>query len=116
MAALPLDPGRHDCALFVAGCIAAQCGVDPARGWRGYRTIAEGRRALLRAGFGDLAAFAGSILPPVEPAFAALGDVGLVREEGREALGIVQGAHVWVVGTERLGLVPLARLEGAWRV
>lgn len=113
VAGLPLDAGRFDCALFTGGCVEAQTGTDLARGWRGYRTIAEGRRALARAGHADLAA---SLLPEVAPALAQLGDVALVREGEREALGIVQGAHVWVVGETGLGLVPRERIERAFSV
>ena len=38
--------GRHDCCTFTAGCVAAMTGVDPMRGFRGYRTLAGAMRNL----------------------------------------------------------------------
>lgn len=111
-----LDPGRHDCALFVAGAIDAMADVDLARSWRGYTTFEEGLNALSAAGYDGLRGLADANLPRVAAARAQVGDVALLREEGQDALGIVQGTWVWCVGRERLGLLPRRRMLAAWSV
>lgn len=112
----PFDYGRNDCALFTAGAVLAMTGTDLARGWRGYRTLAEGRRRLKARGFDDHVALAASALPEIATAFAAEGDVAVVVEDGEPALGIVQGEGIYILTPAGLGLVPLLRAERAFRV
>jgi len=59
----PFKPGQHDCALFVAGAVQAMTGDDLAKGWRGYRSLTAGRRALAKRGYSDQVALAASMLP-----------------------------------------------------
>lgn len=113
----PYRPGRHDCALFAAGAVEAMTGVDLARGWRGYRTLAEGRRKLAdggHAGLGDLCA---AHFEAVAPLKARPGDVALVPlPDGGEALGIVQGSAIYLVTPQGLGLLPLTAAARVFRV
>jgi hypothetical protein len=112
------EPGVFDCAVFPADAVAAMTGVDLAEGWRGYATVEEGFERLLEAGFEDHVALAAARLPEVAPALAQVGDVAAIEDDaGRVVvLGVVQGPHVWVVGHDRLGLVPLRRARRAFRV
>lgn len=113
----PFRPGRHDCALFAAGAVAAQTGADPARGWRSrYRSLRRGRAALREAGFEDLAALAAHHLPEIPPIMAREGDIALLREAGELAFGVVQGPMIYVLRPDGLGLVPLTQAERAFRV
>lgn len=116
IARLPLRPGLHDCALFAAGCVQAQTGVDLARGWRGYRSLAAGRRALAQQGYGSEIELAAARLPEVPVAMARLGDVAVLEGDDGLALGVVQGAFLWVVGVDRLGLVERERAIRCLRV
>ena len=119
VARAPFRPGRHDCALFVAGGIRAMTGHDPAAAFRGrYRTLAEGH-ALLEAEGLDLVALAESLLPEVPPIMAWPGDVAILRDQaGAPAFGLVQGALIYVLhpGEAGLGLAPLTQAERAFRV
>lgn len=102
----PFAWGRHDCALFTAGAVAAMTGTDPARGMRGYRTAAGGAKKLRAAGHADHVAAARALLPPADR--PRPGDVAVVAlADGERALGIVQGTHVYVAAPVGWALVPL---------
>lgn len=116
-AAKPFVPGRQDCALFAAGAIEAMTGVDPADGWRGrYRSLRGGQRMLRAAGYGDHVALAAAILPEVTVAEAAPGDIAVIETPEGRALGVVQGAGIYVTGALGLGLMPLRDAVRAFRV
>ena len=112
----PFKPGQHDCALFVAGAVQAMTGDDPARGWRGYRSLTAGRRALAKRGYSDQVALAASMLPAIAPAMAQAGDVAVVAGDDGPALGIVQGEMVFVLRREGLAILPRLAIEKAFKV
>ena len=111
--ARPFAPGRWDCAIWTAGAVAAMTGEDFLRGFRGYRSIAEGKRRLQARGFEDHVAYVASLLPEVPPAFAQPGDVAVIDDQ---SLGIVQGAQVYVFGVNGFGMAPFTVIERAFRV
>lgn len=106
----PLQPGQHDCCLFMAGAVAAQTGVDLAAPFRGrYTTFAGGRRVLRRAGYADHVALVAAYLTEGPVATALPGDIAIVPGEDGPAGGVVQGGAVYVLGASgRLALVPMA--------
>lgn len=108
--ARPLQPGQHDCCLFMAGAIAAQTGVDLAAPFRGrYTTFAGGRRVLRRAGYADHVALVAAHLPEGPVAAALPGDIAIVPSEAGPAGGVVQGGAVYVLGASgRVAVVPMA--------
>jgi len=113
----PFAPGAHDCALFAAGAVQAMTGNDLAEGWRGrYRTLAGGRRVLKREGVADHVALAARHLEEVPVSWAQPGDVAAVPTADGPALGVVQGASIYVVSAAGLGLVPLTAAARAFRV
>ena len=100
--------GRHDCALFAAGGVEAVTGTDPAAAWRGrYTTLAEGLRLIRAAGFDDHVAAALHGFPAIPAARVMVADLAVVPAEEGLALGIVQGALIYVLRPGGLGLVPL---------
>jgi hypothetical protein len=115
----PFDPGRLDCALFAAGAVEAQTGLDLAAGWRGYATLEEGFQRLSRAGFEDHVALVASLLEEVPVGDALPGDIAVLGL-GRNlpSLGVVQGAFVYVLTEDGMGLtlVPRAAAQRAFRV
>lgn len=113
--ALPFRPGRHDCALFAADCVRAMTGFDPARGLRGYRTLAEGHRRAQAKGFADHVAVFAALLDECQPMMARAGDVAVVEGDFGPSVGIVQGAQIYVVGRQGLGLVALTAARRAMR-
>ncbi|WP_193753035.1 DUF6950 family protein [Sphingomonas endophytica] len=87
--------GELDCALFAAGAVLAQTGVDLAAAYRGRYTTARGSvRALRRLGAGTLEATIAAALPAVAPAFARRGDV--VMSDG--IAGVCLGPRAIFVG------------------
>lgn len=99
---LPTCAGRHDCAIFAAGAVEAQTGVDFAREFRGrYRSYRQGK-ALIG---GDHIAFAASLLPARESVLhARTGDIAIVGD----ALAVVAGDTLRAVHPARgLSIVPL---------
>lgn len=106
----PLEPGRHDCCLFGAGAVEAQTGVDLAADWRGrYSTFRGGYRMLRRAGYADHVAFIAAHLPEARITSVRAGDIAIVPSEEGDAVGVVQGEAVYVLGLDgRLALVPMA--------
>ncbi|MGQ0563659.1 MAG: DUF6950 family protein [Gemmobacter sp.] len=116
-ARLPFAWGRHDCALFAAGCLAAMTGSDPGAPCRGrYRTFRGGRRVLGAAGFADHFALASARLAEVPPAFAQAGDLAHVPGGDGPVMGVVQGHRIYVLRPEGLATVDLLAATRAWRV
>lgn len=109
-------PSPPDCALFVAGWIAALGGRDLARAWRGrYATLEEGRALLASCGFNSLRDLAGHYLTEVE--IARPGDIAVIGAAGSDHFGIVGGPHIHVLGTAPnvLDICPLSRACAVFR-
>jgi hypothetical protein len=107
------EPGRWDCAIWAAGAVEAMTGEDHLRGFRGYRSIAEGKRFLQAKGFEDHVAYVASLLPEIAPSFAQPGDVAVIDGQ---SLGIVQGAQVYMFGVNGFGMAPFDIIGRAFRV
>jgi hypothetical protein len=114
----PLVFGTHDCALFAAGAVQAMTGTDFAAAYRGkYSTLDAGLRLLRRDGFADHAALARSVLPVISAAQAMPGDLAIIPLDPLPALGVVQGAGIYVLDLSgNLGLLPLTDAIEALRV
>jgi hypothetical protein len=108
--------GEHDCALFAADWVHEATGRDPAAALRDtYQTAGEAARILHR--HGGLARIAGEVLTEwLTPRMAGRGDVALVENAGREALAIVDGAHLIGPGPAGLTFLPLEHALRAWKV
>ena len=105
----PFCWGEHDCARFAAGWVEAVTGRNPMVGWR-YTTQVGAARALARRGFATLADAVAAELPEIPLAYAMEGDIAMV--DG--ACGIVGGEVVYVLRSEGLGIVPMARAKRAF--
>jgi hypothetical protein len=116
VARLPFQIGRHDCATFTAGAVHAMTRQDYMRGLRGYRTQEEGLRKVQAKGFTDHVDYVASIFDEVQPSFAQVGDIAVVAGTSGDALGVVQGAHIYTIGATGLGVVPLTMATRAFRV
>lgn len=123
-ATAPFCWGRHDCALFVADCIHAITGMDPAQAFRGAYDSQETAEAALMdyAGGGiDALAYKMALEHGYEqllPAYAQRGDVVLCNLGDQLALGIVSmsGRDVLVASAQGLFAYPLSIAVVAWRV
>lgn len=116
----PFVYGEHDCALFAAGAVDAMTGSDPAAGLRGkYKTIAGGFRQLKKLGFANHADLAASMFDEVHPSHAQIGDIAAIDlGSGAVALGVVQGARIFVLRPDMQGMatVDLLTASKAFRV
>ena len=117
IARAPFEPGVNDCALFAAGAVAAMTGLDLAADWRGkYATLEAGLALLKTAGHADHTALAALHFEEINPVFGAPGDIAVVEGPQGETLGIFQGAGIYVLTTERLGVLPMSFAHRAFRV
>lgn len=109
--------GRHDCALFAAGAVAAMTGTDLAQGWRGrYQTTAGGMRVLRRMGFADHVVLVAQHFAEIPVVQALPGDIAVVDGPDGLALGIVQGEWIYVLRPTGFGTVSLMDASRAFKV
>ena len=117
VAHLPFEDGVHDCALFFAGALEAMTGFDVAAPYRGrYSTLRGGFRIVRRDGYRDHVAWVQSHLETKPVALARQGDGAVVETPDGDALGIVQGAGIYVLLPSGLALVPLTAARCALEV
>lgn len=111
-------PGRNDCALFAAGAVEAMTGTDLAAPWRGqYDSLEDGLALLRSAGLVDHIALAERHFAEVAPAFARAGDLAVVPSDDEwPAMGIVQGAGVYVLAPSGLSVVARRVMDRAFSV
>lgn len=114
----PFEPGKHDCALFVAGAVHAMTGKDLSKGYRGkYNTLAKGLVKLKKKGFEDHIDLVASLLEEVPVAMLAVGDVASIETEDGPALGVVQGERIYFIRTAGgIGTVSLTDASRGFRV
>ena len=116
----PFVWGKHDCAIgFVAGIVEAITGADLARGYRGrYRGAAGAAKLLKSEGVETLGDLAARHLPECHPAFARIGDIGVIAADGPgdEAFCMVDASHLVVMTEQGHGHRPRADMIRAFRV
>lgn len=120
----PFAWGSHDCCLFVADCVQAMTGVDPAAMFRGrYRDQLGAARAMawyagqgagLEAVAERIAAGIGA--PEIMPGLARRGDVGLAVLERGPTLVLCLANHVAAPGETGLTYLPRQAARRAWRI
>ena len=105
----PFEMGTHDCCLFAAGAVQAMTGDDPAAPWRGrYTTLEGGLKLVRKAGFKGYVAMAEAQFAAVHVSLASPGDLAVIDTDDGPALGVVQGEGIYVLGVDRMGLLPIA--------
>lgn len=109
--------GDNDCALFAADWVLEVTGRDLARDFRATYVNARGAKDALRM-YDGLASIvdATGLVRWQAPAMAQRGDVALILNAGREALGVVVGAEVAGPARHGVAFVPLATALVAWKV
>lgn len=111
----PFDWGGNDCCMWAADCVRAMTGHDPAADLRGtYATAAGALRAL--DGAGGIEAMGARAGAAIAPLMAALGDIGLIEQAGRDALAVCCGPLWLAPASDGLAAMPLSAARLAWRV
>ena len=109
----PWRRGRFDCWLFMAGAVRAMTGRDLARGFRGYRSRAEGIRRLEARGYADPVEILLEHFAEIPPDQAGPGDLVLFGD----VPALVTGPRAYAVSEANgLGLVELAGATRAFRI
>lgn len=112
--------GKQDCAIgFAAGIIEAVTGTDLARGYRGkYRSAKGALKVLQGEGVETLGDLAAKFLPECHPAFARVGDIGVVAADGPgdEAFCMVDASGLIVMTEQGHGHRPRQDMIRAFRV
>lgn len=111
----PFEWGAHDCATWTFDTVALlTSGPSRADAWRGRYTNRIGAaRVMLDNGWRSLSDMGDVLLQTrVSPLEARRGDVALVGD----ALGMVVGQSVAVLGEDDLHLAPIRQAQSAWRV
>lgn len=113
---MPFAWGVNDCCLFAADAVIALTGDDVAADVRGTYSDALGAGRLIEAR-GGLAAIATAALgAPVLPVFAAVGDVVLLLNEGRELLVICNGTSAVGPGVAGMMALGMEAAIAAWKL
>jgi hypothetical protein len=119
VAAKPFRPATLDCGLFFADAVQAMTGEDIAKPFRGkYRTIEGGIKIAQKLGFDNHVEYVASLFEELpSKLMAQRGDgVEILDVDGSPALGIVQGAGVYVMGLDGLTIHPLSSAVRAFRI
>lgn len=113
----PFRPGKLDCGLFFGGGYEAMTGEVIDAPFRGnYRTIEGAMEIAEGLGVPNHVEYVASILETRPSALLAQrGDGAVVTDmDGNEALGIVQGENIYVMGLHGIGVVPLTAATRAF--
>jgi hypothetical protein len=114
-ASMPFSWGSNDCCTFAAGAVQAITGQNPMALVAPYKTEFAAAR-LMKEG-GGLQQIAASLLgQPVAPTMAAVGDVVLLINEGREMLGICNGVNVMAPGESGMVALGMDAALAAWKI
>ena len=107
-------PGIHDCATFVAEWVRLTTGKDLTQDLVGkYKTIQEGKDALLEKGFTSHIQIAQENFEQIPVAMAQVGDVAVIEER---AFGIVAGQFIFVLKPSGIGTVKKSEATMAFRI
>lgn len=113
---MAFEYGTQDCGLFFAACVKAIADVDMPAEFTGYKTWLGAMRKLRAAGFENHIEYVASLFPEIPPVEAREGDGAVIETTDGFALGIVQGAWVYVADAHGLGLVPRSEMVRAFSI
>lgn len=116
----PFVWGSHDCGPGLAGrVVLAMTGVDLSAQYAGeYHDAVSAYRLIRDRGFDTLADLVASLLPPIHPSRAEMGDIAAIRVDGPigHALGVVNGERVIVLKETGYGTVDLLDADTCFKV
>ena len=108
--------GEHDCCLWASDAVRALTGLDFAAYQRGrYCSAASGARVLKTMG-GVRGIATAALGDSVAPAFATVGDIVLMEQDGRELLAVCNGLEALCAGYSGLAPAGMEQALAAWKV
>lgn len=112
---MPFVWGSNDCCTFAAAAVEALTGANPMESIEHYdNPLAAARMVEAGGGLLDLAT---SLLgESVSPRMAAVGDVVLLTNEGRQLLGICNGINALAPGLDGLVALGMHTASAAWKI
>lgn len=114
-ARLPFTWGSNDCCLFAADAVEAITGIDHAAALRGYDSAVSAQRLIeARGGIRQIAIDALGV--EIAPEFAAVGDLVLLENAGRELLAVCNGTCALAPGEDGMAVLNMTAALAAWRV
>ena len=114
-ASMPFSWGANDCCSFAAGAVEAITGRNPMARAEPYASEIGAAKIIARAG--GLKTLASQYLGrPVSPLMAAVGDVVLVTNEGREMLAICNGVNAMAPGERGMVALGMDAALATWKV
>lgn len=111
----PFKWGEHDCVLWAANAALAITGSDPAAEYRNEYSSPLGAARILKDG-GGMESLVSKKFKPISPAFANVGDILMVMQEGQPMLAVCNGETMLATGLEGLVALPTLSAVKAWRV
>lgn len=114
--AMPFAWGRNDCCLFAADAVFAMTGNDFGGDALGAYTDAKGALRMTEERGGLRAIASEALGEPVPALRAAVGDVVLLVNDGRELLGICNGTNAIGPGPDGLAVLGMETALAAWKV
>ena len=114
-AAMPFAWGANDCCTFAAAAVEALTGEDPMSTIPPYDGAMEAGRMVEEGG--GLKPLADSFLgASVTPSMAAVGDIVLVVNAGRQMLAVCNGTNVLAPGETGVAVLGMETAIAAWKI
>ena len=114
-ASMPFAWGSNDCCTFAAAAVEALTGVAAIASVLPYDSAFTAARMIEEGGgLEQLACFL--LGPKVPPLTAAVGDIVLVINAGREMLGVCNGTNVLAPGEKLLAVLGMESALAAWKI
>jgi len=118
------DWATNNCCLFASGAIEAMTGTNPAEEYRSFEGKTDALRTLEKISSGDIGELADKFLMRKQsnPKMLRRGDIALVdidavdNDSGSQAIGVVIGSYVAVLGTDGIANYPISRVLRGWVV
>jgi hypothetical protein len=109
----PFAWGKHDCCTVAADAVLAVTGMDPIAQLRGSWAGPRQAVAVLRRAGGLRSAVCSALGEPKPVEYAQRGDPVLLRQAGRDAMGVCIGTQAVAAARVGLARVSMAPARGA---
>jgi len=110
----PFVWGDHDCSLFAARCADAVHGTKIEAKHAGRYKTARGAAGRVKRAGGMSGLLEAEGFTSKHQNFAQRGDLAIIDQDGREALGVVLGGQIGAAGVDGLVMIPISAAKEVW--